>query len=67
MKRIPCRKCASTRRPLFIECEIEKLEHGLASYTDVRPLLMHVLANDIQHSECRQALIEFYDMRYRRD
>lgn len=37
MKRIPCRKCASTRRPLFIECELEKLDHGLASYVDVRP------------------------------
>ena len=65
MKRIPCRKCARTSRPLFIECELEKLEHGLASYVDVRPLLLRVLANDIPHSECRQALVEFYDARYR--
>lgn len=67
MKRIPCRKCARTSRPLFIECELEKLEHGLASYVDVRPMLLRVLANDIPHSECRQALIEFYDARYKRE
>lgn len=67
MKRVPCRKCARMNRPLFVECEIEKIEHGITSYVDFRPTLLRVLANDIPHSECRQALIEFYDRNFGRD
>ena len=66
MKRIPCRKCAHKNRPLFIECELEKLEHGLTSYADFRPTLLTVLAHDIPHSECRRALIEVYDSHFDR-
>ena len=65
-KRIPCRKCAHMNRPLFVECELEKIEHGLSTYEDFRPMMLTVLAHDIPHSDCRLALIEFYDRKFRR-
>ena len=65
-KRVPCRRCARTERPLFIECELEKIEHGLTTYADFRPTLITVLAHDIPHSECRHALIEYYDSKFER-
>lgn len=62
MKRIPCRKCARTSRPLFIECELEKLEHGLTSYVDVRPMLLRVLANvkPIDYKDCADAMLKMW-------
>jgi len=62
----PCRKCAKIRRPMFIECEIEKLEHELTTYDKVRPLLIRVVTDDIPHLGCQDAIIDHYDHLYAR-
>ena len=59
-----CRKCAKIYRPLFVVCELEKIDYGITSYSSFRGTLKTVLEHDIPHPECRHALIEFYDNKY---